>query len=910
MSLKPRNWLLSILLLAMLWSGAAAVGPAPTASAASKTPFTDVVAGHWAEKHIAKLALQGLIAGKGANLFAPNDSVKRQDAVIIAIRFLGLEQKALDSGVAAFPSTFNVSSYANLYVSYALKEGLLNRTEEFALAEADSKVNWGEAPATREWIARLLVRTIGKTAAAGTTSFADNVSIDKDLVGYVKAAVDLDLVKGLSGNTFAPKGVVTRATAATLFSRAEAAKQLAYSKQTTGMLLGADANAVTVLQANGTATAYAVGTGTLYSRLDSEALTAQDALKVYGTVNVIAAADGSAAYVEQASDTPLVKTVQGKLVVVSASKSAITLLSGEDVQSYSYDPARLPSVTDAENNKVALADLPENADLTLTIDTYTQSGKVIAVKTGQSAVVRSGTGTVLSVDAAGRKLQIKDDATSIADTRTLAANAVLRTVSGVPAAIGDIKVGDTVAYEIKGGLYTTVTVTKSAVAASATGTLFKIDTSAQTIQYRVAGASDIIGKEYVAGVAVKISGLNGATLADLYPGDAVTLTLNAEGKVTAVEATGRSVQVQNGLVVNTYLNDLKLLILQDNAGNVIKDSTGSPKTFTLGSGVRYDLNGTTITADAGTSMLYKGRKVDIGYSGTNIVSISFVAQYKGTVSSNNTTTKTLQLLLDNNSTVTIPYTSPTVEIYGQTNRTYADIKAGDRIVALLDGGQNYAVGLLVVKTVQFEVVSVDAAAAKLKAKASDGSVAEWTVGTGFALQDASGNAAQLSGFAAGTLLNVTLQGATPTLAKIVPSTFGRVVAIDTSAGTIDLRTGAGAAVKQTVGTTPLVVRNGVSSNSLSAIQLDDRVELRKDENDRTILNVVTPVSKTYWRTDKTSNTFYYQKESLSDDNYSVALSPQVYIHQGDTLIATDSLNFGDPINVYVLRGKAIEIVKP
>lgn len=902
MSLKPRNWLLSILLLAMLWSGAAAVGPAPTASAASKTPFTDVVAGHWAEKHIAKLALQGLIAGKGANLFAPNDSVKRQDAVIIAIRFLGLEQKALDSGVAAFPSTFNVSSYANLYVSYALKEGLLNRTEEFALAEAESKVNWGEAPATREWIARLLVRTIGKTAAAGTTSFADNASIDKDLFGYVKAAVDLDLVKGLSGNTFAPKGVVTRATAATLFSRAEAAKQVAYPKQTTGMLLGADANAVTVLQANGTATAYAVGTGTLYSRLDSEALTAQDALKVYGTVNVIAAADGSAAYVEQASDTPLVKTVQGKLVVVSASKSAITLLSGEDVQSYSYDPARLPSVTDAENNKVALADLPENADLTLTIDTYTQSGKIIAVKTGQSAVVRSGTGTVLSVDAAGRKLQIKDDATSIADSRALAANAVLRTVSGVPAAIGDIKVGDTVAYEIKGGLYTTVTVTKSAVAASATGTLFKIDTSAQTIQYRVAGASDIIGKEYVAGVAVKISGLNGATLADLYPGDAVTLTLNAEGKVTAVEATGRSVQVQNGLVVSSYDYDAKVLILKDAAGNV--------KTFTLGSGVRYDLNGTTITADAGTSMLYKGRKVDIGYSGSNIVSVSFVAQYKGTVSSNNTTTKTLQLLLDNNSTVTVPYTSPTVEIYGQTNRTYADIKAGDKIVALLDGGQNYAVGLQVVKTVQFEVVSVDAAAAKLKAKASDGSVAEWTIGTGIALQDASGNAAQLSGFVAGTLLNVTLQGATPTLAKIVPSTFGRVVAIDTSAGTIDLRAGTGAAVKQTVGTSPLVVRNGVSSNSLSAIQLDDRVELRKDENDRTILNVVTPVSKTYWRTDKTSNTFYYQKESLSDDNYSVALSPQVYIHQGDTLITTDSLNFGDPINVYVLRGKAIEIVKP
>ncbi|CAI6081115.1 S-layer homology domain-containing protein [Cohnella sp. JJ-181] len=899
MSLKSRKLLLSILTLALLWTSAGAFAPA--ASAASKTPFTDVSAGHWAEKHIAKLALQGLLAGKGANLFGPNDNVKRQDAVIIAIRFLDLEQKALDSGVAAFPSTFNVSAYANLYVSFALKEGILSRNEEFALAEADPKVKWGEAPATREWIARLLVRTIGQTAASGSTSFADNASIDKDLVGFVKAAVDLELVKGLDGNKFAPKGIVTRATAATLFSRAEAKKQAAaYPKQTTGMLIGSSADALTVLQTNGSVTSYAIGSGTLFSRLDTEKLTAQDALKIYGTVNVIAAADGSAAYAEQVSDTPQVKTAQGKLVVVNASKSTITLLSGEDVQAYAYDAARPPVVTDAENNAVNLADLPVNAELALTIDTYTQSGKVLAVKASQSAVARSGQGTIMNVDAAGRKLQIKDNATSIADTRGVDANAVLRTANGVPAAIGDLKVGDAVSYEIKNGLYTTVTVTKSASAASVTGTLFKIDASAQTIQYKVSGASDIIGKEYVAGVAVKIAGLKDAALADLYPGDSVTLTLNAEGKVTAVEATGRSVQVQNGLVVSSYDNDAKVLIL--------KDAAGSVKTFALGAGVRYDLNGTAISAEAGASMLYKGRKVDIGYSGSNVVSISYVAQYKGTVSENNTTTKTLKLLLDNNSTVYVPYTAPTVEMYGQTNRSYADIKAGDRIVALLDGAQNYAVALQLVKTVQFEVVSVDTAAAKLKAKAADGSVAEWTVGTGFVLQDASGNAASLSGYTAGTLLNVTLQGSTPTLAKIVPYSFGRVVAIDTSAGTIDIRTGAGAAVRQTVGLTPLVVRNGVSSNSLSSIQLDDRVELRKDESDHAIVSVITPVSKTYWRTDKTTNTLYAEV-APNETGYSIALSPQAYIHQGETALTTDGLNKSDPINIYVIRGKAVEISK-
>lgn len=906
MTLKFRKLITSILLLALCLSGVAAVAPA--ASAASKTPFSDVAAGHWAEKHIAKLALQGLIAGKGAGLFAPNDNVKRQDAVIIAIRFLGLEQQALSSGVAAFPSTFNVSSYANLYVNYAFKEGLLKTDEEFALAESEPKVNWGEAPATREWIARLLVRTIGATAQAGATSFADNASIDPALVGYVKAAVEQELVKGVDGNKFAPKSVVTRATAATLFSRAEAKKQIAYPNQTTGMLLAASNDSVSLLQSNGTVSSYGVSASTLYSRLDAEALTGQDALTVYGTVNVIAAADGSAAYVEQASDTPQVKTVQGKLVVVNSAKATITLLSGEDVQAYTYDSSRLPAVTDAENNALSLSDLPENAEITLVVDAYSQSGKVIGVKTSQSAVAKTGQGTVLSVDAAARKLEIQDSATSVAEKRSVDAGAVLRTANGYNAAIGDIKVGDTVSYEIKNGLYTSVVVTKSASLSSATGTLFKIDTSAQTIQYRVGSASDIIAKLYVPNVAVKISGLSDATLADLYAGDAITLTLNDEGKVTAVEATGRTVQVRAGLIVHSYDPELKTLVLKDAAGNVLKDSSGNIQTFMLGAGVRFDLNGTTLTSEAGLSRLYKGRKLDIGFSGSNIVSISYVAMYKGTVQENNTSTKTIKLLLDNGSTVFVQYANPTVDIFGQTSRTYADVKVGDRIVALLDDGQNYAVGLQVVKTVQFEVVAVDTAASKLRVRAADGTIVEWTVGKTFALQDSSGNAATLGSFAAGTLMNVTLEGQTPILAKIVPYTYGTIVAIDTASGTIDIKTGTGAAVKQSVGLAPTIVRNGTTMTTLSSLLAGDRVELRRDESDRTILTVLTPVSKTFWRVDKTTSTLYAEI-APGETGYSVALSPQVYIHQGDTTLTTDSLNKSDPINIYVLRGKAIEVVK-
>ncbi|MBB6674753.1 S-layer homology domain-containing protein [Cohnella nanjingensis] len=904
MSLKSRGkvWVGLIMILTLVWTGAG--WPAPSASAAAKTPFSDVTAGHWAEKHIAKLALQGLVLGDKGK-FNPTGVLSREDAVIIAIRFMGLEEEAKASGASAFPSTFYVDDYAKPYVNYAIKQKLLT-SEQFALAEKETTVKWGKAPATREWISRLLVRAIGKEAdavASGgkATTFADNAAIDSTLLGYVNVAVAEGLVKGVDGNKFDPKASVNRATIATLFSRAESKVQVAYPGQASGMVLTVAPDKVSLLHSDGTTTAYAITDSTLFSNSDSESLTGAESLKLYGTAIVIGNSNGSAAYIEQTDNTAKAKTIQGKVIVVSTSKHEIKLLEGEEVNDYAYDAANLPSVTDAENNKIALADIPANSEVSLLVDTYRSAGKVLAVKLKQSAVTKNGQGTVTAVDLTSRTLQVKDAATGVTESRVVSGTATIQLSDGSYAKLDAVKVGDTVSYAIVNGSVTTLTVSKSATAGTIEGTLFKVDTAAQTVQYTTsANPNKITGLVYQTNVAVKVGGVKDATLADLLTGDPLVLTLDGEGKVATIEVASRSVQYANGSVISSYDNDAKVL--------VVKDAYGNPKVFTLGTNVRYDLNGTRITLEAAYPQLYKGKKVDIAYSGSNVVSLSFVARYSGTVYENNTSSRILRVQLDNGTIVNLPYVNPTVEIYGAGYKTYSDVAVGSKVTVLLNATQDQAATIQVTRTIQAEVTAVDAASGKLSIKRSEGYADEWVLGSGVSLKDEDNNNVTLSKYTSGTLINVTFQGNTPVAVKSVSVVFGRVTAIDTYGAALEVQSGAGTPVRIPVGANAAVVKTGTTYTSLATVQRDDRVEIRKDENDRNVITIIPSTRRFFGYADATTNTLYYKLDSSTQDSY-VTLSPKLYLHKDTAIIPLSELRADDVITVYVLRGKAVEIVK-
>lgn len=154
----------------------ASAAPAAAAQSASGGAFSDVKVGLWAEKHIYKLAAQGIVIGNNGQ-FRPNDSVTQQEAVLMALRFMKTDKQADSETAVVLPDGIEADNYFKPYVVLAFKQGLLDRTAESASVK--DKQHWGKRAASREWIAELLIRALGKTqdaqaVGAEPTGFADD----------------------------------------------------------------------------------------------------------------------------------------------------------------------------------------------------------------------------------------------------------------------------------------------------------------------------------------------------------------------------------------------------------------------------------------------------------------------------------------------------------------------------------------------------------------------------------------------------------------------------------------------------------------------------------------------------------------------------------------------------------------
>ncbi|WP_256757384.1 S-layer homology domain-containing protein [Cohnella sp. WQ 127256] len=909
---KSSKVLTGILVASMI--GTVGTWTSSTASAAS--PFRDVKTNYWAEKHITKLALQGILkggTGASAGTFSPGNAITRQEAVIIAIRFMGIEDEVMPSNVLVFPSDLVIKEDYKPYIKLATQKKILNLEEEQLLVASEKGKEWGSSPATREWMTRLLVRAIGKDAeaklaASQATTFGDDAQIKSQYKGYVNVALSSSLVTGVSATKFDPSATVTREMASTLFSRAESYMTgVAYSGQVKGALIAIDANKLTVLHSDGVQKEYNLSPTAAIYAYQSELASSVASLKQYGEVLMISNTDGTIGYVEQTSDTAKVNNYEGTLTSVVEAEQKITVQVGAESKTFYYDALKLPTIKDASGQTLTIANLPVNVPVKLSVDAFRPDGKVLSLTVNQVVVNKTGAGTIEAWTPTTLSLQVKDAAGksetySVSDKLTIKQNDVILTQD-------QLLVGDVISYEIKNGVLVSMIITKKVIP-PINGVLSLVDKVGKTIQYTT--GNNELGAKYMAdNVVVKIEGLADVSLDDIFKGDSVSLTLNESGKVSVITVQGRSVNFLTGVTVFSAGMTDDILIVTDTAGKkvplIINEST------------RFDLNGAKITKVEAAQYVIKGKKINVGYTGSNVAYISIVSQYTGTVLENNTTARTLKLALDVSNSITLPYSTyaPAVDIYGQNGASYLDIRVGDRVTAIMDPNkQEQIIVVNVQKTLQLELVSVDLAQYKLRAKRADGYVDEWSMNTyssPVALQDENGTSISLNSLnqtTNNTVLNVTFKGKTPTIIKVIPTTYGRVSSINASNSSIDIVTGTGAVVTKTFLTPPIVVRDNVTLGSLSSLKADDRVEVRRDENDRVIIQIIPALTKTVQYTDSVKKTLNVFKSSINDTTpNSFTLDSQVYIHQGITTLTLSNLKTDDVVTLYVLRGKLIEIVK-
>ena len=153
-------------------------GPGSYVAAENNVTFNDIVS-HWAKDEIEVAASQHITNGTGAGRFSPNNAVTRAE-------FATLLDRIFETGIDW---------------------------------ETRSKEAGAKHPLTREDMVVMIAQTLKMDSETASLSFSDTNLISEDARAAVAFAVNEGLVKGVSGNRFAPGETSTRAQVSVIVYR-------------------------------------------------------------------------------------------------------------------------------------------------------------------------------------------------------------------------------------------------------------------------------------------------------------------------------------------------------------------------------------------------------------------------------------------------------------------------------------------------------------------------------------------------------------------------------------------------------------------------------------------------------------------------------------------------------------------
>ncbi|SFF06642.1 S-layer homology domain-containing protein [Paenibacillus catalpae] len=744
-----------VLAFSLLAGGASIAVPAPSAFAAvvTNSPFADTIPA-WAQKHVTKLALQGIINGyktsSGKTEFRPLNSVSQEEAVVMALRFAGLADEVKPDDIVAYPASFKVSNFAKPYIIVAFKNGLLDQNDEYAIASANTKQAWGTTPATREWVTKLLVKAIEKKDLADDLSktastFADGNQITPKYLGYVNAAVSLDLVKGVSATKFDPKAPVNRASLATLFSRAEKQYEVPYAGQVSGIVTAQTATSIT-LYSEGKETSYTLDSKSLFYKADSDNPIAAGDIKLYTDVTLISNS-GKALYVEAQGTEQHVKTTTAKLDRVNTTDRYFYAWVNDEPVKFTYSSA--VSVKDSTGKTLQMSDLKRDTNLTIVQDTFRSAPQVVSI----TAEVQTGANTVTGQFYSAGSGLINYLVDGTLQSKFLADNAVViingieePTVSDLLKGIDNIKLtlndeqkvtrievvnrnvstidsATVVNYSGDNKLLTVVDPATTNASALFLNDSTKIDYNGSSITVSQARAYLVANRK----VKITYSGNVVVSLSFIYKQTGTLVSVNTNDKLLSVKLdSGEKVSIpytapllqipgvsvptigslQAGDTLTVLLDSnqekaatiqvhktLQYQVVSANTSTklvTVKAADNSQREISLTNVPITDENGSALTISALTS----GTIINVPYIGSNIQSVKIITMKYGTVSS--VSSSSLSVTETNGSTSTVSLSKGVKVIKGtQTTSTSSSIASGDIIQVYKDENEQTIVTVAV-----------------------------------------------------------------------------------------------------------------------------------------------------------------------------------------------------------------------
>lgn len=170
-------------------------------------PVLKDIRNHWAYQDIKRLVGMEVAGGYPDGTYRPENRVTRAEFAKLVVQAMGW---APGSEPLSFADNANIPAWAGGYVATAVQKGLIK-------GYADNTFRADQAISRAE-IATMVMRALGQSKQS-ELNFSDAASIPAWARGYVAAAVELGIIKGQPGNTFAPAASATRAETATMLAR-------------------------------------------------------------------------------------------------------------------------------------------------------------------------------------------------------------------------------------------------------------------------------------------------------------------------------------------------------------------------------------------------------------------------------------------------------------------------------------------------------------------------------------------------------------------------------------------------------------------------------------------------------------------------------------------------------------------
>lgn len=359
----------------------------------------------WAYQNIIRLAAKGVFSGYEDGSFKPQNNITRVEALVAAVRLLGLQAEA--EKPENMNANLNFKDFDKLKKKYGWAVGYVAvALENDLFSETDVMIN-PEKPATRLWASVLLVKALKLDAEAkakmGTElPFRDARDIPAGSVGYIAVALEKNLISGyeitkkeddrdhddddvsVTGSVygsnaqtykvFLPNKPVTRAELAALLDRVD--EQLPEENNAlaiTGVVQSVVNGTITVKKSDNTTVAVA---------LDPNVFVFRNEVKSPSTAIV-------------AGDEVLVRTYEGKAVFIEVTKVATPIVQFTEVgkvESFTLNSQqKLATITMTVTvNGVATAKvLNVDPNVTITGGNGILSSQSIIVVKGENGVVKS-----------------------------------------------------------------------------------------------------------------------------------------------------------------------------------------------------------------------------------------------------------------------------------------------------------------------------------------------------------------------------------------------------------------------------------------------------------------------------------------------------------------------------------------